>query len=144
LIKTVGAAGGVAAVGTGAAPYADQVAPVQDAQAFACGGACTVGAAFVAGAIAGVAYKRMQEPDIDRDDLSDDREDRVYETALSLTQGKEVWQDITLHEYQNSSAEQTPFGDVAWTTVRTTTATYHANGEDREVAKSKARERLGY
>jgi hypothetical protein len=147
MIKTVGAAGGVAAVGTGAVPHSF-TDPAQG-QELVCAAAGGVGGALfggtagaVVGATAGVRYCPISDS-IDRDDLSDDREDRVYEVAESISLGKDTWEDIALHEYQNTSdPEQTPYGESAWTTVRTTTAVYFENGEDRTVAKSKARDRV--
>ena len=142
MIKTVGAAGGVAAVGTGAVPHTESLAPVGRSQAGPWNVVTGNGLGLGPGVVAGV-YNTVFDSGIDEEDISDDREDRIYETAETLVTGKGSWQDQVLHEYENTSdPEQTPFGHAAWTTIRTTTATYHANREDRSAAKSKARERL--
>ena len=140
MIKTVGAAGGVAAIGSGAAPHT--VSPVGRSQAGPWNVITDTAGGLGPGVVAGV-YTALFESGVDEGDISDDREDRIYETAETLVDGKGSWQDQVLHEYENTvDPEQTPYGHAAWTTIRTTTATYHANREDRSTAKSKARERL--
>jgi len=144
LLKTVGAAGGVAAVGTGAVPHTEPLSPVGRSQAGPWNVMTGNGLGLGPGVVAGV-YSALFDSDVDEEDISDDREDRVYETAETLVTGRDSWKDQVLYEYENTSdPEQTPFGHAAWTAIRTTTATYHANREDRSAAKSKARERVDY
>jgi len=148
MIKTVSASGVVAAYGTGVAPHSF-TDPAQGQEEVVCAAAGGIGgglfggaAGAVVGAAAGVRYCPISDS-IDEGDISDDREDRIYETAESVVVGKDKWEKIALNEFQNQTdAEQTPFGRSAWTAIRTTTATYHANGEDRTAAKSKARQRV--
>jgi len=139
MIKTIGAAGGAAAVGTGAAPHPG-ISSVGQSEAFIWDAIEASGAGLGPGVVAGI-YNGVFKSDIDEDDISDDREDRVHETAEALSIGKETWEDLATHEYQNTSdPDQTPFGEAAWTEVRTRTVIGHANEKDRTEVKSDCRD----
>ena len=142
MLQTTAAAGGAAALGTGAVET--PLTATQDAEAgvFTAGVLLGAGAAVGLGVIGGMALERWRSEDveIDEDDLSQDRMTQTYEIATLVNQGfgyDEEYRSIAQSGFEGGSSNT--FESAAWSEIRTTAV----QGIQEDWSKSKAKRRAG-
>lgn len=125
-MKTVGVTAGAATVGAGSM-QSDRLSPVGEVEAIAPVVAGIIVGAAAGGVVGGAAgYWLADGGDFDEDDLT---EDRIYNAAMGVIQGREDMEDELRHDYDVSNDQDTPFGKAAWHTIRTQTTSTLAAGE---------------
>jgi len=142
MLQTTAAAGGAAALGTGAVDT--PLTATQDAEAgvFTAGVLLGAGAAVGLGVVGGMALERWksEDVDIDEDDLSDDRMTQTYEVATLINDGFDDYRTISANEFgDNDSGTSNTFNDAAWSEVRTTAV----RGIQENWSPAKAKRRAG-
>jgi hypothetical protein len=136
MLQTTAAAGGAAALGTGAVET--PLTATQDAEAVPW---VVIGVALAAGGLGGLsgfglARLTADDIDIDEDNLSDDRDTRAWEMAYAITEGKEEL-DAIIH----NNADNT-FSDAIWSEIRDAATTGVTNGWSKQEAISEANRRI--
>lgn len=142
MLQSTAAAGGAAALGTGAVET--PLTATQDAEAavFTAGVLLGAGAAVGLGVVGGMALQRWKSEDVEinEDDLSDDRMTQTYEVATLINDGFDDYRTISDNEFdpQYNSTSNT-FNDAAWSELRTTAV----RGIQEDWSPAKAKRRAG-
>jgi len=142
VIKTVGAAGGVAALGTGAVPNTgplSQLSPVGNSRAFACGGLC-VGGLLTIGAAAGAAVATWQGWGGGEVDEEKKLSEQIYLAADSSAEGRSAFVDEMESQFLVSNPDTIPYANLAWSEIRVRVAKARLEGKSESEAKQAANE----
>jgi len=139
MLQTTAAAGGAAALGTGAVETPLTATQEAEGAIFTAGFLAGSAAAIGAGFVAGVAFERITSDDvsIDEDDLSNSRETQTWEIATAITQGKRDYDLIADREFGESNNGNS-FKDSAWSEVRTLAVEGKKKGWSKSETKRKA------
>jgi len=132
-IKTVGAAGGAAAIGATSENFA--LSPVQDANAITVGGLAIVG-----GLMAGAYVVGTWQANDEEIDGSGDLATEIYQAAEVQADTRKSWEDEAKGNFTNRNDSN--YAELAWTEIRLGTAEARVNGLSVSEAKNQARQAL--
>ncbi len=141
MLKTLGTAAGVAAVGGTSGELG--LEPVGKSDALGVTAGIIIGGAAAA---AGVAVAKWADGDPEEPDTSgsDVLTDSIYNAGLTVSEGRSVFEEQMVNDYLNRSDNTTPYAKTAWSEIRATVAKAAVNGESTTTAEQNANDALAH